>query len=96
MARKSVPKIKPSINLAISRKLIRVARQLAQHELSTNPIYKKAYKRAVDLFETEIGATDWFMQPLSAFNGLTPEHCCSKGRAEEVINLLGRIEHGVY
>ena len=53
--------------------------------------------RAVVVFEEEQRANRWLKTPLRALNGCTPlEYAESELGAQEVMNLLGRLEHGVF
>lgn len=53
--------------------------------------------RAVDVFEDEQQANRWLKTPLRALGDYAPlEYAESELGAQEVMNLLGRIEHGVY
>lgn len=53
--------------------------------------------RAVAVLEDEKRANRWLKTPLKALNGFTPlEYAESELGAQEVMNLLGRLEHGVF
>ena len=53
--------------------------------------------RAVVVLEEEQRANRWLKTPLRALNGCTPlEYAESELGAQEVMNLLGRLEHGVF
>ena len=53
--------------------------------------------RAVVVLEEEQRANRWFKTPLKALHGCTPlEYAESELGAQEVMNLLGRLEHGVF
>lgn len=54
-------------------------------------------ERASDVIGNETQAKHWLLQPAFALNGRTPlESATSAVWQEEVLNLLGRIEHGAY
>lgn len=57
-----------------------------------------AYRRALALFEgNEEGARQWFTQPAKALGGESPfEYLDTEAGADEVRDLIGRLEHGVY
>jgi putative toxin-antitoxin system antitoxin component (TIGR02293 family) len=53
--------------------------------------------RAVDVFEDENRANRWLKTPLRALDDHAPlKYAESELGAQEVMNLLGRIEHGVF
>lgn len=53
--------------------------------------------RAVDVFEDENRANQWLKAPLRALDDQSPlKYAESELGAQEVMNLLGRIEHGVF
>jgi putative toxin-antitoxin system antitoxin component (TIGR02293 family) len=53
--------------------------------------------RTVDVFEDDQQANRWLKTPLRALGGHSPlEYAESELGAQEVLNLLGRIEHGVF
>jgi putative toxin-antitoxin system antitoxin component (TIGR02293 family) len=57
----------------------------------------RLYQRAVDVFENEVRAREWFASHPRALGGETPlEFAQTEPGAREVENLLGRIEHGVF
>jgi Antitoxin Xre/MbcA/ParS C-terminal toxin-binding domain len=52
---------------------------------------------AADVFEDRPEARRWMDSPLHALGGRTPRDLCrTKTGAEQVRQLLGRIEHGVF
>jgi len=57
----------------------------------------KLYDKAVDVFENPNLARKWFIEPARALGGKTPlEYADTEPGAQEVDDLLGRIEHGVF
>jgi len=53
--------------------------------------------RAVEVFEDDHQANRWLKSALPSLGGYSPlEYAESELGAQEVMNLLGRIEHGVY
>lgn len=53
--------------------------------------------RAVEVFEDDRQANRWLKSALPSLGGYSPlEYAESELGAQEVMNLLGRIEHGVY
>lgn len=57
----------------------------------------RTYARAVEVFDSEDLAHKWLKTPLAALDGLTPLQAVSnRFGAELVLDMLGRIEHGVY
>ena len=53
--------------------------------------------RAAAVLEEDQRANRWLKTPLRALNGCTPlEYAESELGAQEVMNLLGRLEHGVF
>lgn len=56
-----------------------------------------AFQRAMEVLGELDKARRWFSSPKRALGGRTPmEFCDTEPGAEEVSNLLGRIEHGVF
>jgi len=57
----------------------------------------KLYDKAVDVFENADLARKWFREPARALGGKTPlDYADTEPGAQEVHDLLGRIEHGVF
>ena len=57
----------------------------------------KLYDKAIDVFEDRNLARKWFKEPARALNGNTPlEYADTELGAQEVEDLLGRIEYGVF
>lgn len=57
----------------------------------------RTWGRAVEVFEDEDTARTWLKTPLIILDGKTPlEATGNRFGAELVLDLLGRIEHGVY
>ena len=53
--------------------------------------------RMMDVLETtEKGARDWFYSEIIALGGKRPYDFCKEGNYQEIENLLGRMEYGVY
>jgi putative toxin-antitoxin system antitoxin component (TIGR02293 family) len=56
-----------------------------------------AFQRAMEVLGSLDRSRRWFSSPKKALGGKTPmEFCDTEPGAEEVSNLLGRIEHGVF
>lgn len=56
-----------------------------------------AFQRAIEVFEDLDKARRWFSTPRRALNDKTPMRFCdTEVGANEVMHLLGRIEHGVF
>lgn len=56
-----------------------------------------AFQQALQVLGSLEDARRWFHSPKRALGGKTPlEYCDTEPGAEEVENLLGRIEHGVF
>ena len=56
-----------------------------------------AFQRAIEVLGSLDEARRWFSSPKRALGDKTPmEFCDTEPGAEEVCNLLGRIEHGVF
>lgn len=79
------------------------ARTLARRELfkpdESERILRvaSAFQRAMEVLGSLDKARRWFSTPKRALGGKTPlEFCDTEPGAEEVCNLLGRIEHGVF
>ncbi|MBQ7159406.1 MAG: DUF2384 domain-containing protein [Treponema sp.] len=57
----------------------------------------RAYSRAIEIFGSEDNAVAWLKTPNAILNNLTPvQALSSRFGAEEVMDMLGRIEYGVY
>ena len=70
------------LNTEESAKLLRLARTL---------------RRASEVFEDVAAALDWLKSPNRALGGVTPLSLLdTELGAENVLDVLGRIEHGVY
>ena len=55
------------------------------------------FQRAIEVLGALDKARRWFSNPKRALGGKTPmEFCDTEPGANEVVNLLGRIEHGVF
>lgn len=56
-------------------------------------IEKKLWEAAIALFEGDEAAADhWLGQPLPVLGGKSP----AKAPLEDVMDLIGRLEHGVF
>lgn len=56
-----------------------------------------AFQKTLEVFGDLEKARRWFHSPKRALGGNTPlNYCDTEPGAEEVVNLLGRIEHGVF
>jgi putative toxin-antitoxin system antitoxin component (TIGR02293 family) len=59
--------------------------------------FLRLWLRAVDVLEGEDEARHWLAAPKSALHGETPlEYATTEIGAQDVDDLLGRIEHGVF
>lgn len=57
----------------------------------------RTYYRALEVFESEDTAHKWLKTPLAVLNNKTPlEAVSNRFGAELVLDILGRIEYGVY
>lgn len=57
----------------------------------------RVYDKVLDVFENEAAAVSWLKKPVRGLGGHIPlEYADTDLGAQEVINLLGRIEHGVF
>ena len=57
----------------------------------------RAYKRASEIFGSDEKAVRWLKTSNSVLGGITPvQALSSRFGAEEVMDILGRIEYGVY
>ncbi len=57
----------------------------------------KLYDKAMDVFEERNLSRKWFREPAKALGGKTPiDYADTEPGAQEVWDLLGRIEHGVF
>ncbi len=60
--------------------------------------FAKVYKSAVDLFEGDKAmAKEWLLSPVRGLGGRRPiEMVATTAGAEAVLDLIGRLEHGVF
>ena len=57
----------------------------------------KLLNKAIESLETEEAARNWLNSPQVGLGGVAPiDYAETEAGAQEVENLLGRIEHGVY
>lgn len=57
----------------------------------------RIYDKALDVFETESSAERWLKNPARGLGNKVPlEYADTEPGAQEVLNLLGRIEYGVF
>ncbi len=57
----------------------------------------RIYDKALDVFENESAAENWLKKPVRGLGYKVPlEYADTELGAQEIINLLGRIEHGVF
>ena len=60
-------------------------------------MWPQPFSRAIEVLGSLEQARRWFSNPKRALGNKTPmEFCDTELGAEEVTNLLGRIEHGVF
>jgi len=52
--------------------------------------------RMLEVFNNGLIARNWFYTELPALDHYRPYDYCKDGRAHEVEELLGRLEHGIY
>lgn len=58
---------------------------------------KDLIERVTEIFKSRDKAREWMKEPHKALGGKPPAECVMIwSGTEEVLNLLGRIEHGVY
>ena len=58
---------------------------------------QEAVRAADECFDTSAVAVEWLTSPKRILGGVLPiEHACTHEGAVEVIDLLGRISHGVF
>ena len=57
----------------------------------------RAYEKAKEIFGSQENAVKWLKSPNSVLGGITPvQAMSSRFGAEEVMDILGRIEYGVF
>lgn len=57
----------------------------------------RAFEKAKEIFGTQENAVKWLKSPNKVLGGITPvEAMSSRFGAEEVMDILGRIEYGVF
>ena len=57
----------------------------------------RAYSKATEIFGSEKNAVKWLKTPNKVLDGITPvQAMSSRFGAEEVMDILGRLEYGVY
>lgn len=58
--------------------------------------YEKLAARAVEVFGSEVDATRWLSTPSRDFAGRTPLQDFVKQGSSHAVEVLGKIEHGVF
>lgn len=53
-------------------------------------------KRTIELFDDRGDAAIWLASRHPCFHGLNPYQVIASGKRQEVLDLLGRIEHGTF
>lgn len=77
----------------IKKKKVNVPTQSAKALKTDNPCFAKA----LEVFRDEKKARSWFSTPKSMLQGMTPsEYCRTPRGAQEVTDILVRIQYGVY
>ena len=57
----------------------------------------KIYDKALEVFETEIATENWLKKPSRGLGYKVPlEYADTEPGAQEVLKLLGRMEHGIF
>ena len=70
-----------------------IPRQAAEVTISL----MRAYEKAKEIFGTQENAVKWLKSPNNVLGGITPvQAMSSRFGAEEVMDILGRIEYGVF
>lgn len=59
-------------------------------------IGKDLYARAKEVLGNSTNTIKWFEKPRTAFDGKTPLEIYRVNKREEIYDLLGRIENGVF
>lgn len=58
--------------------------------------YQKIVSRALEVFGSEAEATRWLSNPSQDFASRTPLQAFTDDGSQRVLEVLGKIEHGVY
>ena len=81
---------------------IRLQKQLSkQPKVSLEDAMKqyariKLLSRAAKVLGSPEAAEHWFTHPVDALGGVSPQDYAAKHGTEELLKILGRIEHGVF
>jgi len=59
-------------------------------------IKNKIIEYGISVFESEMNFFDWLMMPNKSLGGLIPYYLLDTKDEYKVLDILGRIEHGVY
>ena len=59
-------------------------------------IKNKIIEYGINVFESEINFFDWLMTPNKSLGGLIPYNLLDTKDEYKILDILGRIEHGVY
>lgn len=70
------------------------------NEFLTDEMHRKAgddlVSQMIGVFKTKEKARNWFYSPLLALGSKRPYDLCKEGNRQEVEEVLGRIEYGIY
>jgi uncharacterized protein (DUF2384 family) len=53
-------------------------------------------KQAIEVFGNRCRAAIWLAARRPCFHGLNPYQLIAKGKRQDVLDILGRIEHGIF
>ena len=57
--------------------------------------FHKVFTRALEVFEEEDIVVEWLFEGRTIFGNKSPHQLVLDGREDEVLRILGRIEHGI-
>lgn len=70
---------------------------IPQHAAEVTISLMRAYEKAKEIFGSQENAVKWLKSPNNVLGGITPvQTMSSRFGAEEVMDILGRIEYGVF
>lgn len=73
-----------------------IAREDVTGVLKLRVIDSALFERAIQVFDEEQLAAMWFGDPIRALGGASPLEAIARGKRKAFLEILGRIEHGIY
>lgn len=97
------PALSKPKRLAVKKLVQVISRSQRSHERTLLRCFKKLqvidpplFERAIQTFDEEELAAMWFGDPIRVLGGVSPFEAIARGKRKAVLEILGRIEHGIY